>query len=146
MVATVRIVPQGEIARGTAEPPAFRLPDRASLFAQRADRLRALAAQQSGAASYLEMMASLADAQRFALTAHKKTAAPSAEHLARCQAHGLPPLPGDERTAEWRNALNLIAQKMAPVLPGPTANLVRALSSASEKYLENLADRVLDFD
>src|SRR5262245_53570891 len=133
MAATVRIVPQGEIARGTAEPPALRLPDRASLFTQRADRLRALAAQQPAMASYLEMMASLVDAQRFALIAHKKSAALSAEHLERCRTHGLPPLPGDERTSEWRDGLNLIAQKIAPILPGPTANLVRALSSASDR-------------
>jgi FdhE protein len=118
--ATVRIVPQDEIAKGTGEPPALKLPDRTSLFADRAARLRALAAKAAGDGAYLDLMASLADAQQAALAA------------------------ADAPT--WRAALDTIVRQLAPRLPEPSAALLRGLTGASDSYLENLAGRVGEFD
>src|SRR5262245_27820972 len=99
MAATVRIVPQGEILKAAAEPPAIKLADPASFFARRAARLRALA--QGGAAGYLELMAALAEAQHAALQQHAASALPDAQQLERCRSHGLPPLGKlDERGEE----------------------------------------------
>jgi FdhE protein len=110
--ATVRIVPQGEIARGTAEPPALKLPG-PSLFAERAARFRTLA----GSNPYLETMALLCDAQQAALGARS-----------------------------WREALNVISERLAPRVPAASAGLIRGLATASESYLETQAARVRDFD
>src|SRR5262245_33867115 len=98
MKAAIRIVPQGEIAQGTTEPPPYRPPDRSSLFSDRAARLRALAAREPAAGGYLELMAWLADAQHAALA-------------------------GGEPT--WREALATIIERMAPRLPEPSAALLR---------------------
>src|SRR5262245_2836762 len=117
--APIRIVPQDEIARGTAEPPALRLPDRSSFFSDRAARLRTLAARNLQGGGYLELMAELAAAQHAALLRQPET---------------------------WRDALAVIAERIAPRMPTPTAGLVRGLASASESYLENAAASVLHFD
>ena len=68
MAATVRIVPQGEILKGAAEPPAIRLADPASFFS-RPRRAAARARRRAATGSYLELMAELADAQQAALDA-----------------------------------------------------------------------------
>jgi|SRR5262245_7844518 len=117
--APIRIVPQDEIARGTAEPPALRLPDSISFFRDRAARLRTLAARSPAGGGYLELMAELAAAQDAALQAEPET---------------------------WRDALRAITARLAPRVPAPTAGLVRGLASASDGYLEKVAARVLDFD
>src|SRR5262245_46888696 len=145
MGATVRIVPQGEIAKGTAEPPALKLADPASFFSRRATRLRALA--QGDAAGYLELMAALAEAQHAALQQHAASALPDAQQLERCHSHGLPPLGKlDQRGADWREALKLITGKVALRAPDAVAGLVRGLTTASQGFLEKLADRILAFD
>jgi len=121
MRATVRIVPQEEIAKGTAEPPALRPPEPRSFFAARAARLRVLAGRQPAAGAYLELMASLSELQHAAL-AHGRDA------------------PG------WRRVLSSIVARLEPRLPGPSAALLRSLESASASYVENLADKVRTFD
>jgi len=145
MAATVRIVPQGEIAKGTAEPPAVKLADPASFFSRRAARFRSLAAGEPGGASpYLGLMAELADAQQAALAAHPPPQPLLAQHLEQCRSHGLPPLGRlDERAPAWRDALHLIGRRVAPRVPDAVAGLVRGLSTASEGFLEKLADRIL---
>jgi len=117
--APIRIVPQDEIARGTAEPPALRLPDRSSFFFDRAARLRTLAGRNPTGGGYLELMAELATAQHAALASKPRT---------------------------WRDALSTMAERLAPRVPAPAAGLIRGLASASESYLENTAAKVLDFD
>jgi FdhE protein len=145
VAATVRIVPQGEIAKGTADPPAIRLADPAAYFPKRAARFRALAAVDPG--GYLGLMAELAEAQHAALEAHPGSAPPSAKHLEQCLGHRLPPLGKlDERGGEWRDALKLIAGRVAPRAPEAVAELLRGLAGASDGFLDKQADRVLEFD
>jgi FdhE protein len=139
MKATVRIVPQGEIAGGTAEPPALKLPDPATFFAQRAARLRHLDAQAAQPGGYLELMACLAAAQQAALAAHSRCPLPGTERLERSRSYGLPPLPAEERTPAWRESVRVIAARLGPRLP-------RELAGAEDAHLEYLAERVLDFD
>lgn len=117
--ATIRIVPQGEIARGTAEPPALKLPARNTFFPERAARLRTLSGRDPAAGGYLELIALVAEAQHAALLSQPET---------------------------WRDALKLIAARLAPRVAAPTAGLVRGLASASERYLDNAAARLIEFD
>src|SRR5262245_19848699 len=68
-----RILEPGEIAQlSGAETPFLRLPDRASLFADRAARLRQLAPGHA-MGGYLEFIACLADAQHWALQEVRST-------------------------------------------------------------------------
>jgi FdhE protein len=144
MAATVRIVPQGEIAKGTAEPPAIKLADPASFFSRRAARFRSLATGEPG---YLGLMAELADAQQAALAAQPVPQPLLAQRLEQCRSHGLPPLGKlEERAPAWRDALHLIGRRVAPRVPDAVAGLLRGLSTASEGFLEKLADRILAFD
>src|SRR5262245_9124383 len=145
MAATVRIVPQGEILKGAAEPPAIKLADPASFFSKRAARLRSLAAGRD--AGYLELMAELADAQQAALNGQPVPAAIPADRLEQCHSHGLPPLGRlDERDGAWREALQVIARRVAPRAPEAVGGLLRGLTAASHGFLEKLADRILAFD
>ena len=118
MQAPIRIVPQGEIAKGTAESPPLKLPDPVSLFVDRAARLKALAALAADG-EYLALMGSLADAQ----------------HAAARQ--GL---------ADWKQVLRTIVPQVSARLRGPAIEPVRALASASDESLEELGNRVLEFD
>ena len=148
--APIRIVPQGEIAGGLKEPPAFRLPDAASLFvdrAQRFDVLAALAAKAEGDAGFLRFMAKLARAQHSALTKYVMPSAPSAEHLERSRQHGLPPLNTDAPLdAAWRDALAHIAREIRPDAPVAARGVLDALMAQSATTLDTQAQRLLSLD
>ena len=102
----IRIIPQGEIAGGLKEPPAFRLPDPNRVFAERAARFERLAASGMGEPGFLRLMSQLARAQHTALERHPALAAPDAAHLARCTQHGLPPMGTDAPLdAAWRGEI-----------------------------------------
>jgi len=145
MAATVRIVPQEEIGKGTADVPVLRLAG-GGAFAARAARLRQLAAREAAASGYLELMAALADAQHAALASHPKSKEPLSAQLEQRRSHGMPPLGGRDRASAWREVLDAIGQRIAPRLPETAAALLRGLSTASHGFVENLADRILDFD
>lgn len=148
--APIRIVAQGEIAGGLKEPPAFRLPDAASLFvdrAQRFDVLAALAAKAEGDAGFLRFMAKLARAQHSALTKYVMPSAPSAEHLERSRQHGLPPLNTDAPLdAAWRDALAHIAREIRPDAPVAARGVLDALLAQNTAMLDTQAQRLLSLD
>ncbi len=86
-----RILSRGEIETlDHTAIPRFRMPERASVFTDRAARLRQLA-QGSAISGYLLLMAHLADAQQRALAGFSAPPAPEARILLG-QSHGLPPL------------------------------------------------------
>ncbi len=144
-----RILPRGEIeALDHTRIPRVSLPDRASVFATRAARLRQLA-EDSPVADYLLLMARLVDAQQRAL---KDCAAPSAseDRISLAQAHGMPPLQavGWPRDPLWRGILGRLVDEVAGGEGVPAeavevcASLRRALD-ADPEALEDLAEAVL---
>ncbi|WP_424626682.1 formate dehydrogenase accessory protein FdhE [Achromobacter marplatensis] len=144
-----RILPRGEIeALDHNVIPRVSLPDRASVFATRAARLRQLAAD-SPVADYLLLMAQLVDAQQRAL---KDCAAPEAsEHrVALAQAHGMPPLQaiGWPRDPMWRNILAQLVDEVSrgKNVPAEAIEVCAALRRAVDEdpeSLEDLAEAVL---
>ena len=144
-----RILPRGEIeALDHNVIPRVSLPDRASVFATRAARLRQLAAD-SPVADYLLLMAQLVDAQQRAL---KDCAAPGAseDRLALAQAHGMPPLQavGWPRDPMWRGILAQLVDDVArgQNVPAEAVDVCRALRRAVDEdpeSLEDLAEAVL---
>jgi len=143
----IRIVPQGEIAGGLKEPPAFRLPDAHSIFADRAARFEALAAAGAGEPAFLQLMAQLARAQQTALDAHPTPAAPESGHLERCRMHGLPPLGTDTLLdGSWRDALKSIAQTMRADVPPAVQHVLADLEKMDVATLDAQASRLLSLD
>lgn len=144
-----RILPRGEIeALDHNVIPRVTLPERASVFAARAARLRQLAADNP-VADYLLLMAQLVDAQHRAL---KGCAAPEAtqDRISLAQAHGMPPLQavGWPRDPLWRRILGQLVDEVARAQGVPAeavevcAALRRALDEDPES-LEDLAEAVL---
>jgi FdhE protein len=128
--------------------PRVSLPDRASVFATRAARLRQLASD-SPVADYLLLMAQLVDAQQRAL---KDCAAPEAseDRVALAQAHGMPPLQaiGWPRDPMWRNILAQLVDEVArgKNVPAEAIEVCAALRRAVDEdpeSLEDLAEAVL---
>jgi FdhE protein len=134
--------------------PRLRLADPAELFPRRARRLRQLSAT-STIAPYLELMATVCEAQHAALAtlagapasaaASATTATP--KHLAHARAHGMPVLPacGWPRDARWRGALTEVCGAVAASggFPDTVYAVCRRLLDEPSPALEAAADRVL---
>lgn len=145
--APIRIIPQGEIATHTGEPPALVLPDPGSFFFDRSMRFGALAALGHADAPYLSLMERLAKAQHAALDALPVPPAVDTATLALCHRHGLPPLAKDmAREPAWREGLAVIIDRMMDACPRPAQAALRDLQGAPVSQLEAMADRVLAFD
>lgn len=145
--APIRIVPQEEIAGGLKEPPAFRLPDTASIFTDRAARFDALATAGKGEPAFLHLMARLATAQQKALNDHVTPVLPDSQHLERCRTHGLPPLGTDTPLdASWRIALKSIMQTVQADVPDEAKRVLASLDQMDAAALDTQANRLLSLD
>ena len=128
-----------------AESAPVRLPDLATLFARRAERLRALAAGHE-LEDFLLMIAALAGAQHAALEKLSPGTLPGAAHIVMATRAGHPPLdPVVWRCDQsWREALERILAELDPaLLPPQAAAACDSLVAARPLYLEALADRFL---
>jgi len=143
----IRIVPQGEIAGGLEDPPAFRLPDANSIFADRAARFESLAARGKGESAFMRLMAQLASAQQQALLQHPVPPAPDAAQLERAHVHGLPLLGIDAvLEASWRGALRHITHALGRDIPAAAQRVLTALQNTAAATLDTQASRLLSLD
>jgi FdhE protein len=108
-----RILEPGEIqALDATALPRVRLPERATVFAARARRLRELSAGHS-IGGYLQLMAMLADAQQHVLSSlGEPLFDPASMMLA--QRHGMPIVPAmaDSLGPEWRSVLAKLVERL----------------------------------
>jgi FdhE protein len=145
--APIRIVPQEAIAGGLKQPPAFRLADVASVFAERAARFETLAAGGKGEPAFMQLMGKVAQAQQQALDAHPAPAVTDPRHLDRCRAHGLPPLGTDAPLdGAWRSVLRHIVQAVKPQVPPAVQGVLNGLESLNDNALDTLASYLLSLD
>lgn len=145
MAAPIRIVPRDEIARGTGDPPRIRLPARASVFSDRASRLRVLASRAGAGGAFLAFCATIADAQQRALDGHAPVVPPSDDRLELARTHRLPPLGTDgERDPAWRAVLASIVANVTPAAPAAMRDALGRLAEASPARLEEAASELLD--
>ena len=146
-----RILAPGEIeASAQRTTPRIRLPDRASLFATRAQRMRQLG--EPGAAGqaigdYLRLMATVAEAQQVALTTFEPPS-PTAAQLAQSRTHHMPLIhaTGWLRAPVWRELVKhvcgaVIAQDSGA--PMDAREACRRLIALSVEALEAQADALL---
>ena len=125
-----------------------RLPQRASVFATRAARLRQLA-ENSPVGDYLQLMAHLADAQQAVLAGCEAPGA-SPERIDLAQTHGMPPLQavGWRRDPLWTSLLRqlLMRLEMTAGVPAEALDVCRDLRRALQEQpddIEAMADAVL---
>ena len=132
--------------RAGGDIPAFIAPKPATLFAERALRLRQLAAGHA-MRDYLLLMAVLCEALHERAQAHPTVAPPSADAIVAALANGQPPLAPHQlvRAAAWRTelraALGLVLQRLPTDNPARTA--VQAVIALPDAALEQQADRLL---
>ncbi len=146
---TQRILDPNDIAAlDHSAIPRFRLPERTSVFAERAARLRKLA-DLNPISGYLRLMATLADAQQVVLDALAAEAAPfpDAEAIRHAQAHAMPIVPAmsGTRDARWRDVLHrlLDAVERAGLVTPMLARLIDTLRLQGPAELDAQADAIV---
>ncbi len=138
------VLQPGSSERSPGEIPFLRIPERGSIFRERAGRLRTLA-QDHRLHDYLQFMAVVCDAQQVALDAFPQVPLPSQEHLSHCREHGIPPLSvhGWRRSRAWREALRQIANHAQDHAAGDSRRALARLQLMDDTALEMMGDAIL---
>ncbi|MBM3645281.1 MAG: formate dehydrogenase accessory protein FdhE [Alphaproteobacteria bacterium] len=138
--------PFGEGTLGEfADSPLVKLPDLATFFARRAERLESLAAGNE-LEGFLRLVAMIVRAQHTALSSLPPGRLPGREDVATALGRGSAPLdPGRwPRDPDWRAALKAILAALPPEALTDDARAAQArLAGAADGELEAVADRVL---
>lgn len=141
------ILQPGEIETPASKIPFLRLPERKSIFRQRARRLRGLAANHT-MADFLSFMAHLADAQQAALDTFPEIPLPDAEKLGLYREHGMPPLAamGWQRDPAWRAILQGMMFCLAPHATPTVGKAILKLQEMPDAGVEAIAGSILRAD
>ncbi len=143
--ATVRIMSPEEIAtqRG-GETPFLQFPERSTLFAERAMRLRQLA-RGHAMGDFLAFMADLAQAQHARLQAMPSLPLPSGEQLDAAARAGMPPLPAVDwpRDPAWHGVLRALVAELRAQAPAGALPALQRVAEADADWLERQADSLL---
>jgi FdhE protein len=142
-----RILEPGQIETlARASIPRIRLPDRASVFAHRAARLRELAA---GAAigDYLRFLAVLVEAQHTAL-AGLAVSPPAPAEISPLREYGMPPIHPSTwaRPAKWRDTLETLCTALTAQsgFPAGVSATISCLRRAEPAWIESQATSILE--
>ncbi|HUL91378.1 MAG TPA: formate dehydrogenase accessory protein FdhE [Burkholderiales bacterium] len=142
---TQRILDPHEIqARPASEIPFIRLPQRGSVFADRAARLEQLA-QGHAMQDYLGFIAKVAHAQDRMLGEMPPLALPPAEFLSRSRERGMPPLDPNalKRDPLWCDFLRRMLRYLEPQTGGMVNGVVRRLDAERDEFYEAQASKLL---
>ncbi|MBA4217795.1 MAG: formate dehydrogenase accessory protein FdhE [Methylibium sp.] len=140
-----KILSPEEIAVRAGEQLTFLHLPEPGVFAERALRLRALAAGHA-MGDFLRFVAELADAQHRALSARVAVPLPTPEQVDAAARAGQPLLPALHwpRAPVWRESLRTMLTDLASHLAeGPARTAARQLAAASDEHLETQAGRLL---
>jgi FdhE protein len=140
-----KILQPGEIEQlSSSEIPFLRLPQRASLFADRAARLRQLAPGHA-MGDYLEFVARIADQQQWALQNLPPVMLPTEARLAQAREHGMPPLgtQGHSRDRAWCDVLRMMLRRLAVHVEGPARDIATKLEVERDELYEAQASKLL---
>jgi FdhE protein len=143
--ATVRVMSPEEIAaQSGADAPFLFWPQRDTVFAERAMRLKQLSSGHP-MADFLGFMSALALAQQAALKAHPSVPFPDASALAAATRRGQPPIVAADwpRDPAWLATLRRLATDLQSQAPSAAQALLQHLVDAPEAELDALAQRLL---
>jgi FdhE protein len=143
---TQRILERGQIETlASRSIPRVRLPDRASVFARRAARLRTLA-HGSALEGYLLFLASVADAQQSALAVFQPQL-PTIDQIDRAAEFGMPPIPASSwpRDDKWIAMLRDLvgAITSGTPLPAGVIAMCNQLAMCPHERMETQVDALL---
>jgi FdhE protein len=138
------LTPEEIAAQGGSTIPYLRLPERATAFAERAARLRALA-KGHAMGGYLEFIALLADEQQSLLEHMPPARLPSPTAIAQCNEHGIPPLnfKTHARDQQWCNGLRHLLRSLADRTTGRLNQVVVTLEGSRDELYEAQASKLL---
>lgn len=141
------IIQPGEIETPAGNPPWLRLPERATVFAARAERFNTLA-QNHPLKEYLLFMAKVARAQQEALNNYGKAALPDGEQIQRNRRRGIPPLAAQilRCDASWHEALWMIIGMVRNAAEPATVRSLDRLLAGGGPACEAMADSLLAGD
>ncbi|MBS0505931.1 MAG: formate dehydrogenase accessory protein FdhE [Proteobacteria bacterium] len=132
--------------RSGLEVPPLLLPDPRKLFAERALRLRQLAAGHA-MRDYLMLMAVVCEAQHARLQQYPEVPLPDAAQAAAAGESGEPLLAAEHwpRAGQWRTELRALLRQVLDKLPSdsPARTGVQAVMALPDVALEQQADRLL---
>jgi FdhE protein len=136
--------PEEITARGIGDMPYFHWPERSTVFAERAMRLRQLASGHA-MGDFLGFMADVAQAQQARLLACPPVPIPDGKALDRAARDGVPPLPAIDwpRGAAWHGLLRALVADLQPRAPAGAQAALARLASADDVFLERQADALL---
>jgi FdhE protein len=145
-----RILAPGEIESSAQRTiPRIRLPDRTSLFAARAQRLRQLGepgATGQAIGDYLRLMVAVAEAQHVALTTFEPPL-PTGAQLAESRTHGMPLICATSwlRVSSWRGLLEQLCRAAVADASAPenAREVCRRLIASSPDAIEAQAEALL---
>lgn len=141
-----RILQPGEIeSLDKTSFPRILLPQVASMFAERAARLRQLS-EGNPIADYLQFAAKIVDAQHAAVSKVALQALNTTD-VARAQQHSMPLLPAAEHIdPAWHQVLNAMLDTLASSegLPEPLQPLIQSLRELSHEERDEIAQRLLE--
>lgn len=143
--ATVRVMSAEEIAaRAGGEVPYLLFPERGSVFAERAMRLRQLAGTHP-MADFLRFVADIAAAQQRCMALGEGWQPPSAEALDQAALAGQPPLAaaGGAPDGRWHAVLAALVAALLPQAPAGARPALQTLAQADAVFLDRQADALL---
>lgn len=143
---TQRILQPGEIeALDQTAIPRLRMPQRGSVFADRAARLSRLA-QNHAIGGYLRLMSRLVEAQHDELAVFAARM-PSAQDIELAQTHAMPlaPAAGGERDPAWRDVLRRLIDRIGETdeMPPLLSARLNELRVSSDAQLNGAADALV---
>ncbi|CAN5612154.1 formate dehydrogenase accessory protein FdhE [soil metagenome] len=145
-IRTTRVLDPEQIAmQAGRQMPFLRLPVRASVFADRALRLRQLAASHP-MREYLIFIADLAQAQQLVLNDFPAVEMPEPEALEAASRALKPPMPafGWTRDPQWRTQLRkllgLFRARLGDSTMGPARDTLDRVAAADDAWLDHQAD------
>ena len=127
-----------------ADVPVILLPERSTIFAKRAERLKQLAEGHS-LGDWLRFISLLTQAQHDALQSLVELPLPEAGSLELARQHGMPPLNAmaQQRPTHWHEVLNSLLDALMPHAPASAAAQLHALQLAPSERLEKMAGAIL---
>jgi FdhE protein len=143
--ATIRVKSAEEIAATAGgETPFLRFAARNAVFAERAMRLRQVAAGHA-MGDFLRFMADLASAQQAALASMGPVVLPDAAALDRAARDGVPPLAAADwpRDAAWHGVARALAAAVHDAAPAAAQPALDTVQRADDEWLERQADCLL---
>ena len=143
--ATPLLSPEEIAVRAGQQVPHLHLPARLEVFAERATRLRQLAASHP-MRDFLIFIADVVGAQHEVLKTYPAVVLPTPDALDAASRAGMPPVPAAHwpRDPVWRAQFRRLLDLLLPRLDGsPAQASVRALRDIDDEALERQADHLL---